>query len=98
MRRDLISAPSRSGAEPRQAPPPARRQLAQGAPARDEPTQPPPEGTREVASTAAPAVQERPLANLAAAEAKVEQDTRLAPGRVTGAPAPRAGAPRPLRR
>ena len=73
-----------------QAAPPARRQLAQGAPARDEPTQPPPEGTREVASTAAPAVQERPLANLAAAEAKVEQDTRLAPVRVTEAPAPSA--------
>src|SRR3990172_3598820 len=65
-------------------------QLAKGAPARDEPTQPPPEGTREVASTAAPAVQERPLANLAAAEAKVEQDTRLAPVRVTEAPAPSA--------
>ncbi len=84
-----------------QAAPPASRQVAQSAPARAEATQRTREAT-DVLTPAAPAAppaavpaaQDRPLANLAAAESKVERDTEPTPVRVTEAPMPRA-APEP---
>lgn len=81
-----------------QAAPPAARQLAQGAPAREETAQSPREGAGAVTSTAVPAVQDRPLANLAVAEAKAGRDTEPTPLRVTEAPAPSAAPAIALRR
>lgn len=78
-----------------QAAPPAARQLAQGAPPREEAAERSREGAGAVPSTAAPTAQDRPLANLAAAEAKAAADTEAPPVRVAEAPAPRA-APAPV--
>jgi len=75
-----------------QAAPPASRQIAQGAPAREQPAQAPREEAVVVAEPAAPAVADRPLANLAAVEAKAAADTEVPSLRVAEAPAPSAAA------
>ena len=85
-----------------QAAPPAGRQLAQGAPARaetprEQAAQEPPAGAGAAAVATVPAVEDRPVANLAAAEAKAERDTEPTLVRVAEAPAPSA-APAPAMR
>ena len=75
-----------------EAAPPAPRQIAQSAPARAQPAPTPREEAVVVAEPAAPAVADRPLANLAAVEAKAAVDTEVPPLRIAEAPAPSAAA------
>ncbi|MBI2402847.1 MAG: zf-HC2 domain-containing protein [Gemmatimonadetes bacterium] len=92
------ATPPQVRADAIQAAPPAARQLAQGTPAREAPARPPQEGIGAVASTATAAVQDRPVANLTAAEAKAPPDTEAPPLRVTEAPVPSPAPAIALRR
>lgn len=82
-----------------QAAPPVTRQLAQGGPAREEVAQPsraadaPAPAAPFAQPLAAPVAQDRPLANVAATEAKAERDTVLTAARPADLPAPSVAAP-----